>query len=155
MVDFFHAAEHLSDALASVYGDGTVEARRRFNDLRHVLLEEEGGVRRVIRSLAYLEAKYPQKTVIKTELAYFQKYQKRMQYAEMKAEGLPIGTGVTEAACKTLVTQRLKQSGMRWSQDGGQAILNLRGWAQSERFDQAWAMLAATCLLYTSDAADE
>lgn len=144
VVDFFHAAEHLSDALASVYGDGTVEARRRFNDLRHVLLEEEGGVRRVIRSLAYLEAKYPQKTVIKTELAYFRKYQKRMQYAEMKAEGLPIGTGVTEAACKTLVTQRLKQSGMRWSQDGGQAILNLRGWAQSERFDQAWAMLAAT-----------
>jgi len=67
-----------------------------------------------------------------------------MRYAEMKAEGLPIETGVTEAACKTLVTQRLKQSGMRWSQDGGQAILNLRGWAQSERFDQAWAMLAAT-----------
>jgi hypothetical protein len=32
---------------------------------------------------------------------------------------------------------------MRWSQGGGQAILNLRGWAQSERFDQAWAMLAA------------
>lgn len=111
---------------------------------RHVLLEEEGGVGKVIRSLAYLEAKHPQKKVIQTELAYFRKYQKRMRYAEMKAEGLPIGTGVTEAACKTLVTQRLKQSGMRWSQDGGQAILNLRGWAQSERFDQAWAMLAAT-----------
>ena len=144
VVDFFHAAEHLNGALASIYGDGTVEARRRFNDLRHVLLEEEGGVGKVIRSLAYLEAKHPQKKVIKTELAYFRKYQKRMRYAEMKAEGLPIGTGVTEAACKTLVTQRLKQSGMRWSQDGGQAILNLRGWAQSERFDQAWAMLAAT-----------
>lgn len=144
VVDFFHAAEHLSDALASVYGDGTVEARRRFNDLRHVLLEEEGGVGKVIRSLAYLEAKHPQKKVIQTELAYFRKYQKRMRYAEMKDEGLPIGTGVTEAACKTLVTQRLKQSGMRWSQNGGQAILNLRGWAQSERFDQAWAMLAAT-----------
>jgi hypothetical protein len=33
---------------------------------------------------------------------------------------------------------------MRWNQDGGKAILNLRGWTQSERFDQAWAMLAAT-----------
>jgi hypothetical protein len=33
---------------------------------------------------------------------------------------------------------------MRWGQEGGQAILNLRGWAQSERFDQAWALLAAT-----------
>ena len=40
--------------------------------------------------------------------------------------------------------ERLKQSGMRWGQQGGQAILNLRGWAQSERFDQAWALLAAT-----------
>jgi len=144
VVDFFHAAEHLNAALASVYGDGTVEARRRFNDLRHVLLEEEEGVGKVIRSLAYLEGKHPQKKVIQTELAYFRKYQKRMRYAEMKTERLPIGTGMTEATCKTLVTQRLKQSGMRWSQDGGQAILNLRGWAQSERFDQAWAMLAAT-----------
>lgn len=144
VVDFFHAAEHLSDALASVYGDGTVEARRRFNDLRHVLLEEEGGVKKVIRSLSYLEAKHPGKKALATELAYFRKYQKRMRYAEMTAKGLPIGTGVTEAACKTLVTQRMKQSGMRWSQEGGQAILNLRGWAQSERFDQAWSMLAAT-----------
>ena len=67
-----------------------------------------------------------------------------MRYAEMKAQYLPIGTGLTEAACKTLVTQRLKQSGTRRGQEGGQAILNLRGWAQSERFDQAWALLAAT-----------
>jgi hypothetical protein len=50
----------------------------------------------------------------------------------------------SEAACKTLVAQRLKQSGMRWGQEGGQAILNLRGWAQSEGFDQAWALLDAT-----------
>lgn len=144
VVDFFHAAEHLNTALASVYGDGTVESRRRFNDLRHVLLEEEDGVQKVIRSLVYLREKHPHSKVIATELAYFRKYQKRMRYAEMKAKGLPIGTGVMEAACKTLVTQRLKQSGMRWGKEGGQAILNLRGWAQSERFEQAWAMLAAT-----------
>jgi hypothetical protein len=59
-----------------------------------------------------------------------------MAYAEMKVQGLPIGTGVTEPACKTLVAQRFKQSGMRWGHEGGQAILNLRGWAQSERFDR-------------------
>jgi hypothetical protein len=67
-----------------------------------------------------------------------------MHYAEMKAQGLPIGTGVMEAACKTLVRQRMKQGGMRWGKKGSQAILNLRGWARSERFDQAWALLAAT-----------
>lgn len=144
VVDFFHAAEHLNAALAAAYGDGTVEARRRFNDLRHVLLEEEGGVKKVIRSLVYLRNEHQRNTKIATELEYFRKRQRRMRYAEMKAEGLPIGTGLTEAACKTLVSQRLKQSGMRWGHEGGQAILNLRSWAQSERFDQAWAMLAAT-----------
>ncbi len=144
VVDFFHAAEHLSDALAAAYGDGTVEARRRFAELRHVLLEEEDGVGKVIRSLVYLRDRHPRRERLVTELAYFRKRRGRMRYAEMKAQGLPIGTGVTEAACKTLVAQRLKQSGMRWSKEGGQAILNLRGWAQSERFDQAWALLAAT-----------
>ena len=144
VVDFFHAAEHLNAAVATAYGDGTVEARRRFADLRHVLLEEHGGVDKVIRSLQYLRDKHPRRERLATELAYFRKRRKRMQYAEMKEKGLPIGTGVTEAACKTLVTQRLKQSGMRWGKEGGQAILNLRGWAQSERFDQAWALLAAT-----------
>jgi hypothetical protein len=144
VVDFFHAAEHLSGALAAAYGDGSIAARRRFAELRHVLMEEEGGVEVVIRALVYLRDKHPRSERIATELGYFRKRRRRMRYAEMKAECLPIGTGLTEAACKTLVTQRLKQSGMRWGQEGGQAILNLRGWAQSERFDQAWALLAAT-----------
>lgn len=55
-----------------------------------------------------------------------------------------IGSGVVEAACKTLVTQRLKQSGMRWSASVAQAILTPRGWDRSERFDKAWALVAAT-----------
>jgi len=67
-----------------------------------------------------------------------------MNYADLKAKGFMIGSGVVEAACKTLVTQRLKQSGMRWSVRGAQAILTPRGWDQSERFDKAWALVAAT-----------
>jgi len=66
-----------------------------------------------------------------------------MRYAAYKAESLPIGSGVIEAACKTLVTQRMKNSGMRWGHEGGQAILTLRSWAQSERFDRAWALIAS------------
>ena len=49
-----------------------------------------------------------------------------MQYADFRAQRLPIGSGITEAACKTIFTQRLKLSGMRWSRDGAQVILNLR-----------------------------
>jgi hypothetical protein len=145
IVDFFHAAEHLSAALASVYGDGTVEARRRFEDLRFALKEEPQGVENVIRSLTYLRKKHPRKERVAKELAYFRKQRHRMRYHQFVTLGFPIGSGVVEAACKTLVTQRMKQSGMRWREDGGQAILTVRGWTQSgDRFDRAWALLAAT-----------
>ncbi len=67
-----------------------------------------------------------------------------MRYAEWAAKGLPIGSGVTEAACKTLATQRLKRSGMHWRHDGGQAILTFRALAQSERFERGWTLVAKT-----------
>jgi hypothetical protein len=50
---------------------------------------------------------------------------------------------VVESACKTLVSQRLKRSGMRWRQAGGQAILTFWAWCQSDRYDRACALLAA------------
>ena len=58
-------------------------------------------------------------------LGYFRRNRQRMDYAEAAQRGLPIGSGVVEAACKTLVTERLKRSGMRWREAGGQAILTL------------------------------
>ena len=64
-----------------------------------------------------------------------------MRYADTQARHLPIGSGVVEAACRTLVTQRLKRSGMRWRRAGGQAILTLRSLLQSARFEQAWALV--------------
>ena len=67
-----------------------------------------------------------------------------MRYAALRAESLPVGSGPMEAACKTLAAQRMKQSGMQWGMEGGQAILTTRGWTQSGRFDEAWALLAAT-----------
>lgn len=144
VVDFYHAAEHLNGALAAVYGDGTLLTQRRFNDLRHVLREEPDGVETVITALAHLRRKHAHNKRIAMELAYFRKNRHRMRYALLAAQGIPIGSGVVEAACKTLVAQRLKCSGMRWGADGGQAILTVRGWTQSERFDSAWARLAAT-----------
>ena len=142
-LDFYHAAEHLNAALGHAYGEGSVKARRRFAELRHVLLEEQDGVDEVIKALGNL-ARKTGNAKLKTELGYFRNNRERMRYAELAARGFPIGSGVVEAACKTLVAQRLKQSGMRWSERGGQAILNLRGWAQSGRFEAAWAELAAT-----------
>ena len=144
ILDFFHAAEHLGAAIAAVYGDGTVEARRRFADLRHVLLEDPDGVEKVVRALDRRRKRNPTIKRVAQVLAYVRKNRAKMRYAGWRDQGLPIGSGVVEAACKTLVTQRMKNSGMRWGQIGGQAILNPRGWSQSERFDQAWALVAAT-----------
>jgi hypothetical protein len=142
-LDFFHATEHLHLALAAAYGPSTREARHRFEELRDCLRDEEDGVARVIRALDYLRRKFPQRVDVRRCAAYFRKHRHRMNYAALKARGLPIGSGVVEAACKTLVSQRLKLSGMRWGR-GAQAILTARGWDQSERFDAAWALLAAT-----------
>jgi hypothetical protein len=64
-----------------------------------------------------------------------------MQYAVYAQESLPIASRVMEASCKTLVTQRLKQSGMAWTRSGGQAILTLRSVIQSDRWQPAWELL--------------
>jgi hypothetical protein len=143
-IDFFHAAEQLGAALASAYGDGSRQARMRFQELREVLLEDCDGAEQVIRSLAYLRTKHPRSQRIQEVLGYFRNHRHKMRYFELKQMGMPIGSGPVEAACKTLVAQRMKQSGMRWGMQGGQGILTVRGWTQSERFDHAWALVAAS-----------
>jgi len=144
VVDFYHAAEQLKAALEAAYGEGNAKGQGQFRKLRHVLLEDSEGVEKVIRALAYLHAKHPRKQRIATVLGYFRRNRHRMRYAETKARNLPIGSGVVEAACKTLATQRLKRSGMRWRHEGGQAILTLRALVQSERFEHAWELLSST-----------
>jgi len=144
VLDFFHAAEHLNAALGAAYGDGSVQARAMFDKHRRILLDDPRGAQKVTRSVLHLRDAHPRSKVIEQTLQYFRANQHRMRYADHRERGLPIGSGVVESACKTLVTQRMKNSGMRWGPDGGQAILNLRGWCQSDRFDRAWALLAAT-----------
>ena len=97
----------------------------------------------MIRALVYLRSKHPRRKRIGEVLGYFRRNRQRMDYAAAVLCDLPIGSGVVEAACKTLATQRLKRSGMRWRHEGGQAILTLRGLVQSHRFEQAWTMLSA------------
>jgi hypothetical protein len=144
LIDFFHAADHLSDALEAAYGKGSTKAKAQHKKYRTILRDEEGGVEKVIRALDYLKKKHPRRAKLATELNYFRNNRHRMQYATARANHLPIGTGVTEAACKTLVTQRLKCSGMRWETPGGQGVLTIRGLIQSNRFDSGWKLLSGT-----------
>ena len=144
VVDFYHATEHLKAALDARYGENNATGRAQFHKLRHVLRDDADGVEKVIRALDYQRKKFPRRTRIGEVLRYFRHNRHRMRYAHTQIRHLPIGSGIVEAACKTLVTQRLKRSGMRWRHAGGQAILTLRALMQSSRFDQAWASLSNT-----------
>jgi len=144
IVDFYHAAEHLKAALDAAYGETSPKARAQYEKLRHVLLEERAGAQKVIRALVHLRDTHRRSRKIGADLRYFRRNRHRMKYATWKARGLPIGSGVVEAACKTLATQRMKRSGMRWRHEGGLAVLTLRSLAQSDRFERGWNLLAAT-----------
>lgn len=143
-VDFFHAAEQLKAALDAAYGENNPKGCAQFDKLRHVLRNDADGVNKIIRALIYLRSKHPRQKRIGEVLGYFRRHRRRMDYAPAAERNLPIGSGVVEATCKTLATQRLKRSGMRWRHTGGQAILTLRGLVQSNRFEQAWDLLSET-----------
>ena len=68
----------------------------------------------------------------------------RMEYAAARAANRPIGTGVVEAAAKTVVNTRMKRSGARFSQHGGQTVMIFRTALLSGRFDRLSECLKAS-----------
>ena len=147
IVDHGHASQHLKAGLGAYYGDKSVEGRAEYERLRIILRDQLVGVDQVIAELSGLVRKMGGKRLKRrrkllcAELTYFKNQRERMAYADYQARGLPIGSGVVEAACKTLATQRLKRSGMSW-RDGKQAILTIRSLQQSNRWTAAWDLLS-------------
>ena len=127
MIDFWHACEHLQTASDHAVAPGW------FEKYREILRHDPRGVAKVIRALRHLRdaAAAPDRAETERELAFFRKHRQRMRYHALKAEGVAIGSGVVEAANKTLVTQRMKRSGMRWRIVGGQAVLTFRALIKS------------------------
>jgi hypothetical protein len=128
IVDYYHAAERLTVLAEAVFGSGG-EAQAWARKMRKLLLKP-AGVRRVLHSAAALRARRgvraAQKQAFRRAYNYLRDRAQHMRYADFRRVGLPIGSGVTEAACKTVFTQRLKLSGMRWKEKGAQVILDLR-----------------------------
>ncbi len=143
ILDCYHACDHLHHALTLVWGECTPTGRAEFERLKTLLKEADDGVAQVIRHLQYRrrQARGAKRAGLTKELRYFRNQRHRMDYAAYQRQQLPIASGVVEAACKTLVTQRLKQSGMRWSLAGAQAILTPRSLIQSERWPAGWNLL--------------
>jgi hypothetical protein len=128
VVDYYHASERLWQMAEALFGKGP----RSWAWARQMqkLLLKPGGPGRVLHSAAALRS---QRQPTGKRLADFQRAyryvqvrREHMRYAGYRRLGLPIGSGVTEAACKTVFTQRLKLSGMRWKKEGAQTILRLR-----------------------------
>lgn len=142
ILDFFHVAEHLSRAAEAIFGKKEDKAARWYAKYKALLLEDENGLESLLRSLRYyrkqLRAGTERRLLVDRVMRYFGNNRERMRYAEFRTRGLPIGSGVVEAACKTIAGARLKRSGMRWSHDGGQHVLNLRTRARSGEWETFW-----------------
>jgi hypothetical protein len=98
VLDFYHATEHLGAALGAAYGEGTPPYQERLETLRTVLRDDLQGVDKVMGTLCRLRTRYPRRQAIHTALAYFREHRHRMPYAHLRAQHLPIGSGVVEVS---------------------------------------------------------
>jgi hypothetical protein len=141
IVDFYHAAQRLTVMGEALFGAGR-EASAWAARMRK-LLKKPNGPFRVLHSAAAMKSRVSmsaaRKKLFRQAYNYLRTRTRHLQYAEFRSLGLPIGSGVTEAACKTVFTQRLKLSGMRWSGPGAQTVLNLRVLLLSGLWDDVYA----------------
>ena len=138
IVDYYHACQYISKLGEAIFGPGR-EACAWAAKQRRVLKEKPGGVFRVLRSAGALTAVRGLVGIedsYRTAYAYLRERAGKMDYVNYRRLRLPIGSGITEAACKIVFTQRFKQSGMKWGVEGGRAILALRVIALSGVWDQ-------------------
>ena len=138
VVDYYHACQYISKLAEAIFGPGRAAFAWAAKQ-RRVLKGTRGGVFRVLRSAGAL---LTIRGLVGSEDSYWGAYQylrqraSKMDYARCRRLRLPIGSGVTEAACKVVFTQRFKQSGMKWTLAGGRPILALRLIALSGIWEQ-------------------
>lgn len=142
IIDFWHASEYL--ALASKAASRSVVQRKQWlKEARHRLRHEEGAAKKLLEEIKPFQRKHKltkaAKEGLQRAITYFTNHHHQMNYPEYAKQNYPIGSGVTEAACKVLVKQRLCQSGMRWDLSGAQYLLNIRAVTLSDgRWKQFW-----------------
>jgi hypothetical protein len=141
IVDLYHAKEHVWNVANAVYGHGTKPGAAFAKDandfLSHGKIEQ---LVELIEKLPPLPAETGSaRSVPETEADYFRSNAERMRYSAFRAKGMHIGSGIAEAACKTVVSTRTKRSGMRWTPDGLDALLALRTTVLNQSYDPFWA----------------
>jgi hypothetical protein len=137
IIDLYHAREHLSSLCRTLFGSN--EKKRERQHRRWWALLDAGRVEAIVLQARRALPEDPDlKKAAEIEIRYLDKNKKRMRYNEFRAQGLFVGSGVVEAGCKTVIGQRLKQSGMEWSLRGANAIIALRCVMKSNRLEDYW-----------------
>lgn len=144
ITDFYHATEYLTGVSEALFSKKQEKERQQWlenhcHDLKHeknAAVEQLEEFKKIKKEKALSEEKEGK---IDAAISYFFNQGKRMNYAEFRAQHMPIGSGVTEAACKTIIKQRLCKSGMKWKDKGAKVVLSLRTLTYSStRWDQFW-----------------
>jgi hypothetical protein len=130
VLDFWHACGYVQHLAEGLFGVGA-RAWGWFRKWRHWLRDRAQGAAQVLRSAMWHYNHGPRRTKAGEALfwkgyRYLRRHAPWMRYERYRRQGLPIGSGVTEAACKTVFAERLKRSGMTWGRAGGQVIVDLR-----------------------------
>jgi len=145
VVDFWHAREYVGKAARAIHGSGTEEQASWESEWSHRLKHERGVVTRLISEMGrhVAGAKGLDGEDLSAAIRYFENHKSLMGYSRHVKERWPIGSGVTEAACKTLVKARMCQSGMRWKDEGASCVISLRAIRMGgERWEQFWEKIA-------------
>jgi len=146
ILDFYHATEYLAGA-AQAFGSGQGEHKVWLDKACHILKHQENGAKILLEEMKKKRKVmdfHARGTKVISEsldkaITYFTNQLDRMNYKKWQEEYLPIGSGVTEAACKTLIKQRLCNSGMKWKDTGAQIVISLRAMARTDgRWSQFW-----------------
>jgi hypothetical protein len=143
VLDFYHVCGYLSQMAEALFGAGTAAAAQWFAKMRRWLRERRQGAAQVARSASQLldrrKMTKAQRAAYWKGYGYLRRHRRWMDYEGYRRRGLPLGSGVTEAACKTVFTQRFKRSGMRWGHESGQVIVDLRVAYLSGIWEEAFA----------------
>lgn len=137
IVDLYHARQHVSDLCKILFAANEKQVARY--RMRWWTNLDAGNVETIVREASQnLPSNRQAKRRVKKEIAYLERNKQLMRYADFRAQGLFVGSGVVEAGCKTLIGSRCKQSGMEWSVTGANAIISLRCMMLSGRLEEFW-----------------
>jgi hypothetical protein len=144
-LDFYHATGYLQGAAKAAHPESFRQREEWLDERCHRLKHETGAAAAIRTELEGLTSRDMRETAqedLEKAVTYFRNQQERMNYAQRVKDGLPIGSGVTEAACKTLVKMRLCRSGAKWREQGAAAVLSLRAVSYTPgRWEQFWAKI--------------